>query len=251
MPRDTAPAGISAGGVRNQTCWHVRRAADALDDLQLLSTEAGRATYGPLVSEVQRVLRSWDRRRVMLGTFLNRKTFLHEVEEAIVPLSLLIDRVRRMDTAPVAAPRPRPLLVFDLCCGKGLTGVVLSYLLPAARIHLFDANGAMDLAHVAARPNMCFTQLDLFSAAALRQLADAAATARPRAAVAIGTHLCGAMSPRLIDLALRLPAAGLALGGAFAAYTRGSDEEYRSVAEDSLPLTCVQRRPLPPSRTGC
>ena len=122
MTTESAPASSS--------CWHVRRAADALDHIPLLSTAEGRGRYGELVRELQRVLRSWDRRRHLLGTFLNRKTFLHEVEEVIVPLSALIEHARRRDAAP--APRPA-LVVFDLCCGKGFFGMLLSYVAGSSR----------------------------------------------------------------------------------------------------------------------
>jgi hypothetical protein len=45
----------------------------------------------------------------------------------------------------------------------------------------------MELAHVAARPNLDFRQCDLFAPAAAAELAD---LARPAAAcVAIGTHI--------------------------------------------------------------
>lgn len=98
----------------------------------------------------------------------------------------------------------RGAVILDVCCGRGLTGLLLSYLLPEARIVLFDSNGAMDLRHVAARPNVSFVQIDLFSAEAEGALSRAAAGGG--ACVAIGTHLCGALSPRLIDLSLRLAA---------------------------------------------
>ena len=95
--------------------------------------------------------------------------------------------------------------IFDVCCGKGLAGVLLSYLYPHAAIRLFDSNGAMDLAHVAVRPNVSFTQLDLFAAPAVDQLHAAAAATSARHVIAIGTHLCGALSPRLVDIAIRAP----------------------------------------------
>ena len=95
-------------------------------------------------------------------------------------------------------------VLLDVCSGKGLTAVLLSFLLPEASIILFDSNPDMDLAHVAVRPNLRFEPLDLFAVGALRTVDAAAATGS--ACVAIGTHLCGALSPRLIDLALRAPA---------------------------------------------
>ena len=57
----------------------------------------------------------------------------------------------------------------------------------------------MDLSHVAARPNLTFQQLDLFDPSAKRTVQ--AIAAQSAACIAIGTHLCGALSPRLIDIA--------------------------------------------------
>ena len=110
-------------------------------------------------------------------------------------------------------------VVLDICCGKGLTGLLLSCMLPRAQILLFDANGDMELGHVASRPTMRFTQLDLFAADAIEIISERIEGARERSSataiatpsfrghcvVATGTHLCGALSPRLIDLAIRLP----------------------------------------------
>ena len=110
--------------------------------------------------------------------------------------------------------------ILDVCSGKGLTSVVLSYLLPKARITLFDANPDMGLAHVAARPQLRFVECDLFARHARAQLEEAALAAGGEGGgeggggggggggvcVAIGTHLCGSLSPRLLDLALQTPA---------------------------------------------
>jgi hypothetical protein len=101
-------------------------------------------------------------------------------------------------------PTGAGVTLLDVCSGKGLTAVLLSFLLPEATILLFDSNGAMDLAHVAARPRMRFSQLDLFAADAIEQVGAACAATEPHTVIAIGTHLCGALSPRLIDMALRV-----------------------------------------------
>ena len=65
-----------------------------------------------------------------------------------------------------------------------MTGVLLSYLLPEASIVLFDSNGGMDMAHVAARPNVRFRQLDVFAADALAIISEAAAGGSDAAAAA-------------------------------------------------------------------
>ncbi len=59
---------------------------------------------------------------------------------------------------------------------------------------MLDANGDMNLAHVRARPNLSF------SAEAARRVEEAAGGAETL--VLVGVHLCGALSPRLVDLFL-------------------------------------------------
>ena len=111
-------------------------------------------------------------------------------------------------------------VLLDVCSGKGLTATLLSFLLPRARVVMLDSNSAMQLAHVAARPNLAFEEFDLFATTAGDTLARLARgggggeDAPPReegapvACVAIGTHLCGTLSPRLVDLAVRVPEIG-------------------------------------------
>ena len=62
----------------------------------------------------------------------------------------------------------------------------------------------MELAHVCARPNVVFRHADIFSAqlpALVRREAEGAAVC-----IAVGMHLCGPLSPRLIDLAFAVDA---------------------------------------------
>ena len=56
---------------------------------------------------------------------------------------------------------------------------------------------------------------------------------------------------RAIARRSRLPAAGLAVGtAAFISYTHGAEDEYRTVSEEELPLTCAAW-PLKPHRFVC
>lgn len=142
-----------------------------------------------------------------LRGLLTMRKCAKEVSEAYGAAGQVIDLMGRLRAAGAAGcgARGEGLVVLDVCSGKGLTAVLLSFLLPAARVVLFDSNGAMDLAHVAARRTLAFRQLDLFAADACNALRDAAEAEGARVAIAIGTHLCGALSPRLLDLALRVP----------------------------------------------
>ena len=75
-----------------------------------------------------------------------------------------------------------------------------------------DANGAMDCTHVQMIANLEFHHMDLFGPAAVRIIRDASAfQRRPECSVRIlvGMHLCGALSPRIIDLFLGTNAHGL------------------------------------------
>lgn len=79
--------------------WHVNRAIRALPQSLLLSTEEGRSKYGQLIQDILVVLRSWSRKwagRREWQSFLNRKSFLHEVEEAVVPLAATLGQARAL-----------------------------------------------------------------------------------------------------------------------------------------------------------
>lgn len=77
----------------------------------------GRAEYGPLVEQVRAVLRGWSKEwggRKEWRSFLNRKSFLHEVEEALVPLRQLLLHIESTGDKEEGPG----LNVVDLCSGK-------------------------------------------------------------------------------------------------------------------------------------
>jgi hypothetical protein len=108
-------------------------------------------------------------------------------------------------------------VVLDVCSGKGFASVLMSLLVPEASVVMLDADGGMDLSHVAARPNLTFEPLDLFSDDApfvVERLARAGPTTSTAevfsstgkgGCVVMGMHLCGALSPRLATVCCRLP----------------------------------------------
>lgn len=108
-------------------------------------------------------------------------------------------------------PEASRVVVIDACCGKGFGSLVLAQALPGSVVHAVDCDPRMDLSHFQEQPNVRFHALDLHSPAALEVVADAATEAQNRggALLLVGTHLCGALSPRLVDLflGLRGPAA--------------------------------------------
>jgi hypothetical protein len=105
--------------------------------------------------------------------------------------------------------------IFDACSGRGVVGVLLGYFFPSATVVMLDANGSMDLSHVAAKDNVFFSHCDLYGDSAVRAIRETIEdedrsdqkTQKPlkrRYRVLLGMHLCGALSPRLIDLAFGL-----------------------------------------------
>jgi hypothetical protein len=92
-------------------------------------------------------------------------------------------------------------VVLDVCSGRGVSAVLMSFFLPDARIIMLDADGGMDLSHVSARPNLSFVPFDLFSGDAPSTITGLVGGDR---CIAYGVHLCGALSPRLATLSCRL-----------------------------------------------
>jgi hypothetical protein len=105
--------------------------------------------------------------------------------------------------------------IFDACSGRGVVGVLLGYFFPSAKVVMLDANGSMDLSHVAAKDNVRFEHCDLYGDSAVRAIRETIededrsdqktfGPKKRRYRVLLGMHLCGALSPRLIDLAFGL-----------------------------------------------
>ena len=127
--------------------WHVHAAAHALDSSELLSTECGRARFGPLVACVGTVLRAWASEpagsgRQQTAGLLNKRTLLHEVEECVVALHFLLEWLETdgsdpehcsrngaeaSEAAESSAVEAKLITVVDLCAGKGVFSCLLSY----------------------------------------------------------------------------------------------------------------------------
>ena len=130
-----------------------------------------------------------------------------------------VEEVRRLATALGAPPETLAdgdgLTILDVCSGKGVIAALLSRILPRAQVVMLDSCTEMDLSHVAGRQNLRFIELDLFSreaGALLHELATEGGReggsgedpSRFSATIAIGMHLCGQLSPRLLVLASHL-----------------------------------------------
>ena len=96
----------------------------------------------------------------------------------------------------------RGVVVFDCCSGKGLATLLMSVALPAATLVGLDKMdaGQMDLSHLRGRENVRFHALDIFLDDFGSLLAREARGAQM--ACMVGTHLCGALSPRLLEVGL-------------------------------------------------
>ena len=128
----------------------------------------------------------------------NRRRLLKELTESYAVLQLVRDGRRAHGGG---AEDGRGVVVFDVCAGKGIASLMLSVALPEATVLLVDSNSEMDLSHLGARMaagRLRVHTMDVFSAKMEALLRDAAQGAEW--ACAVGTHLCGALSPRLIAL---------------------------------------------------
>ena len=146
---------IGRGPMRGDgTNWHANRAYRALATTPLLRrTDSFMAL---VVADVRSVLKSWcahcgDAR---WSSFLNRKSFLHEVEEAITPLVALCRRVDR--EAKCGGTAVADITVVDVACGKAFFSMLLGGLrelrpLLHARVAkvLLVEKASVDYAHVA------------------------------------------------------------------------------------------------------
>jgi len=105
-------------------------------------------------------------------------------------------------------------VIVDACCGKGMGSLVLAQAMPESTVHAVDKDPRMDLAHFQGQDNVHFHGMDLHSHAAAELAARASQEAHARGAplLFVGTHLCGALSTRLVELFAELPGpAGLVL----------------------------------------
>ena len=105
------------------TNWHANRAYRALATTPLL--RRADSFMALVVADVRSVLKSWcahcgDAR---WSSFLNRKSFLHEVEEAITPLVALCRRVDR--EAKCGGTAVADITVVDVACGKAFFSMLL------------------------------------------------------------------------------------------------------------------------------
>ena len=124
----------------------------------------------------------------------NRKPLLKELSESYA----VLERVKQQLSD---GSDGGDLVLFDVCSGKGIAALMLSFALPGAIVVMVDANTEMDLSHLAGpmtAGQLRFYNLDIFTPQ-LPQLVRQHVI-EGRKAVMVGTHLCGSLSPRLISV---------------------------------------------------
>ena len=151
---------------------------------------------------------------------LSHKSAHKEITEAYGAAGKIKETLRgvtKVDTDGTRLNTHR-VTIFDACSGRGIIGVLLSFLFPNFSIVLMDADGSMDLTHVSSIKNVEFKHVDLYGDSVVAAIRDTVeeedlkdSMEQPgtdvkskRLRLLLGVHLCGALSPRLIDLCFGL-----------------------------------------------
>lgn len=242
--RQTAPAsrGVPGAGAQQQQTqqtqqppdWHVARAARDIYSLPVLQPEhPDAAAFLGVAASLAARMGEWHRRwsgDPSWSHFLNKKAFLHEIEEVLLPCLLLqaaqatdADRPpgpagagagAGADDAPAPAPDDADgLTVVDLCAGKGFLTMCLAHgVLPATpgvgdasvvrRVVLVE-KADVNWAHLPKAPaREGLPVVDIWGPGAnihteeiLQRL-----SALPGRVVLVGIHLCRGLSARAVEL---------------------------------------------------
>eukprot|EP00756_Hemistasia_phaeocysticola_P065176 Hpha_TRINITY_DN8365_c0_g2::TRINITY_DN8365_c0_g2_i1::g.154266::m.154266 len=200
-------AGAGERGRLNALKWKsAQRALRMLDD----GWELSRSLDPELLQATRIVVTGWveaaSQGNEGLAGFVAYSRFFEELEEALVALQLLVDARRE---APKESP-PSP--AYDMCCGKGFTGMLLAYAAPlvgtlresVSEVVMVDweAKGDMRTGHFdeASKAESClplrYARGNIFDPFLLSQLGGGVGCF-------LGVHLCKRLSPRLCELYLR------------------------------------------------
>uniref|UniRef100_A0A7S4M3T5 CCHC-type domain-containing protein n=1 Tax=Odontella aurita TaxID=265563 RepID=A0A7S4M3T5_9STRA len=201
--------------------WHVFSTINALE-----KSDASLLQYGEkyiyLINETISVLKYWGVQwagNPEMQSLLNKNSLLHEIEESIVAIHILMEWFkRRFNNTRYSSCRK--VLLVDLCCGKGIYSLLLSYL--AHKIPILKASITkclmVDKANVnwvhiqyanrdhrqdngrefmSALPIECLGKVNVHSDSFAQHLFSAAADHD----IALnGIHLCKHLSPRAVSL---------------------------------------------------
>jgi hypothetical protein len=148
--RTSTSKGAVRGDARGLEAWHVARAALSLHSLPLCIGSGADASeareYRRLVDRLAARMMGWHAAFSGLPAsshFFNKTSFMHEMEEVLLPLRVLVAMMRLPQNvpppdpapapapAPCDAPEPQPeperIIVIDLCAGKGFLPMCLAH----------------------------------------------------------------------------------------------------------------------------
>lgn len=95
--------------------------------------------YDELADEIAEVLRYWAHKWAGVNSwqsFLNKSSLLHEVEESIVTIQALLDWLGRSGGFDnVYQQNGSNIVVLDVCCGKGVSSMLLTFLAARPKYH--------------------------------------------------------------------------------------------------------------------
>ena len=239
--------------------WHVARAWRALETTPLLLRAD--PFMALVIADVRTVVRGWCAHcgEARWSSFLNRKSFLHEVEEAITPLVALCRRIAHESKRDGAAAAVADITVVDVACGKAFFSMILGGLrglrpqlrARVERIVLVE-KARVDYAHVELAAQTAEAHADAALACVLdvwpqTNIFDDAFLLRLSALEApqlwlVGIHLCRRLSSRCVELANVLDAPFLALAPCCLPRWRGACSQPIVVAQRARTLAQMRER---------
>jgi hypothetical protein len=168
-----------------------------------LSKSMAHHSLTPKVSSILvRWSEEWKEQREAWG-LLNKPNLLHEVEESMVALELLMDWMDQQ-------ARGQPLAIVDVCCGKGVFSMLASYLFEGdsriCRLVMMDKDSNVDWGHIhvankdaksSNRPVIEAHQCNLFE---IDETIEWLSLYNERLGL-VGIHLCKNLSPTLVGIA--------------------------------------------------
>jgi hypothetical protein len=193
--------------------WRVWRASSHLEEHGISSTTT-KKTYHATTLQVVDILRTWGHKwagQRSWQSVLNKPSLQHEVEESIVALYHLHEWL--VLSSKKRKRSKEPIVVVDLCCGKGLFSMLLSYMVGSvwkdcgiSSIVLLDKATSIDWNHVEAANETAAQEgrpeLNLWKGVNLHDydiLLERLLALKTTLAL-VGIHLCKTLSPTAISL---------------------------------------------------
>jgi hypothetical protein len=209
---------ILAAHVINVDCGGQLNAVKALGRLH--RSALSKKVDPSLLNAVGQVLKGWitkvsdyhrDGKKHPLRAFLNNCRFEEELEEAIAVAHYLITNRRREDG---------PVVLFDVCCGKGFASMLVAYLAPFVEglaavesVVMIDlklgrrVSAHVEVAQIDADAGLCrpieMKEANIHDLHFPRDLGLLEPSAP--SAVFVGVHLCNRLSARCAELFVELP----------------------------------------------